>query len=345
MGLTHGNTSLGREGIGIAGWGIYTPKTFVEAAEIAAATGIPENVIREKFGVLRKPVPGPEDTTAFMGLAAAKEAVAKAGIDPAEIDVIIWNGAQHKDFPCWLAGLDIAEQLGAVNAWSFDMEAMCGSMMAGMETARSLMVANERYRNVLLVSGYRNGDLIHYGVPETSFMFDLGAGGAALLLKKGLGKNLLLGASFKGDGSFSRMCTVKTGGTAKWPMEPDDVEKLHFTIDDPDAFKKNLGEKTLPNFFAVIDESLELSGLNRKDIGYLAILHFKRSSHDLVLKELGVTEEKTTYLNAYGHIGQNDQVISIAEGLAAGKIKDGDNIVMVGAGLGFVWASAVVRWG
>lgn len=331
--------------IGIAGWGVYTPDTYMDSFAIAEASGIPEAVIREKFGVVRKPVPGPGDTTASMGLAAAREAIEMSGVNPADIDIIIWNGAQHKDFPCWLAGLDIADRLGAVNAWSFDMEAMCGSMMAGIETARSLMVANKRYHNVLLVSGYRNGDLIDYGVPETSFMFDLGAGGAALMLKKGLGKNLILGTAFKGDGSFSRMCTVKVGGTEKWPMDISDPAAMHFTIDEPEEFKRKLGETTMPNFFAVIDESLEIAGMSRKDIDYMAILHFKKSAHDYAMAELGVDPEKTSYLNMYGHIGQNDQVISLVEGLKAGKIKDGDNVVMVGAGLGFVWAAATIKWG
>ena len=79
--------------------------------------------------------------------------------------------------------------------------------------------------------------------------------------------------------------------------------------------------------------------------GYLAVLHFKKSAHEAVLAELGLSGERTTYLEDYGHIGQNDQLLSIDLGLSSGKIKDGDNIVLVGAGLGFVWAASVVRWG
>ena len=94
----------------------------------------------------------------------------------------------------------------------------------------------------------------------------------------------------------------------------------------------------MPNFYWVIRESLKRSDRTEKDIGYLAILHFKRSAHNAVLEELGVSEDRTTYLEDCGHLGQNDQVFSIELGLKAGKIKDGDTIVMVGAGLGFVWA-------
>ena len=333
------------EHIGVMGLGTYIPETRIDATEIARLTGIPVNVIRDKFGVDSKPVPGVKDTTSHMGIEASREAISDAGIDSSEIDIVIWNGAQHKDYMNWLAGLHVANEIGAVNAWSFDMEAMCGSMMAGMEVARSLMLTNKEYRTVLLVSGYRNGDMIDYSVGETSFMFDIGAGGAAMVLRKNLGNNEILGTAFNGDGSFSKDCIVKAGGSNSWPVQVKDIDNFHFEIDDVAEFKRKLGERTLPNFYKVIRESLTKAGLSQKDIDYLAILHFKRSTHDIILKELGLKNSQTTYLNDYGHIGQNDQVISIIEGLKEGQIKDGDNIVMVGAGIGFVWAAATIRWG
>lgn len=333
------------EHIGVMGLGTYIPETRIDAAEISELSGIPEKVIREKFGVDSKPIPGIRDTTSHMGIEAARSAISDADIEPTEIDIVIWNGAQHKDYVNWLAGLHVAEEIGAVNAWSFDMEAMCGSMMAGMEVARSLMIANSNYKTVLLVSGYRNGDMINYSVPETSFMFDIGAGGAAMVLRKNLGRNEILGTAFNGDGSFSKDCLVKVGGSSSWPIVEKDIGKFHFEIDHIDEFKKKLGERTLPNFYKVIRESLAKARLSQDDIDYLAILHFKRSTHDLILKELNLKDHQTTYLNEYGHIGQNDQVISIIEGLAEGQIKDGDHVVMVGAGIGFVWAAATLRWG
>ncbi len=327
------------------GLGKYIPDTIMSAVEIAQKTGIPEKVISDKFGIKQKTVPGQKDTTSSMGTAAAKDALADAKVAPEEIDLVLWNGAQHKDYICWLAGLKVAQEIGAVNAWSFDMEAMCGSMMAGIEVARSMMLANEDIRTVLLVSGYRNGDLIDYTVKETSFMFDLAAGGVAVVLRKGVNRNIVYGSAFKGDGSFSEDCTVKPGGTKNWPLKKNETDKIHFTVDNPDLFKKKLGEKTLPNFYYVINQALKKSGLSKKDIDYLALLHFKKSTHLEVLKELGLTEEQTTYLDNYGHAGQNDQILSIIEGLKNGKIKEGDNIVMVGAGLGFVWAATVIKWG
>lgn len=331
--------------VGIIGFGNWHPSHRVTAADLAAATGVPADVIALKFGVKSKPVAGPGETTAFMGLAAANRALAQAGVAGADVDLVIWCGAQHKDYPCWLAGLYVANQIGAKQAWSFDMEAMCGSMMVALDVAKSLMLTHPELDTVLLVSGYRNNDLIDPAVPATRFMLDIGSGGSALVLKKNAGRNAVLASAFRGDGSLSEMCIVPTLGAKAWPPSAEDVARAHFVVPDEEAFKAKLGEVTMPNFYAVIRESMRLSGLSESALDYLAILHFKRSAHDAVLAELGLRPEQSTYLDEYGHLGQNDQVLSLELGLRDGKIRDGSNIVFVGAGLGFVWAATVIRWG
>jgi 3-oxoacyl-[acyl-carrier-protein] synthase-3 len=331
--------------VGIIGLATWLPSTSMSAADIAKATGIPEDVIALKFGVKRKPISGPAETTASMGLAAARRALKDAGIQGSDIDLVIWCGAQHKDYPCWLAGLFVADQIGAKSAWSFDMEAMCGSMMAALDIAKSLVIARGDLETVLLVSGYRNNDLIDLTEPATRFMLDIGSGASALVLKKNAGRNAILASSFRGDGSFSEMCIVPTLGTHAWPPEPGDESRAHFMVPDEEAFKKKLNDLTLPNFYAVIRESLKRSGLPDQRIDYLAILHFKRSAHEAVLKELALGPANTTYLEDYGHLGQNDQVLSLELGLKAGKVRDGSIVVFVGAGLGFVWAATVIKWG
>lgn len=331
--------------VGIAGIGVYIPRQGMTASDLARATSVPEDVVALKFGIKEKPIANKDEPTSYLGLMAAKEALADAGTQPNEVDLLIWCGAQHKDYPCWLAGLYVANKLGANRAWSFDMEAMCGSMMAAIDVAKSLMVARDDLDTVLLVSGYRNNDLIDLSYPPTRFMMDIGSAGSACVLKKNLGRNVVLSSAFKGDGSLSEMCVVPTLGSKAWPPKPGDEMRAYFEVPDEQAFKAKLNEITMPNFYAVIRESMRKSGFKENDIDYLAILHFKRSAHLAVLQELGLREEQSTYLDEYGHLGQNDQLLSIKLGLETGKIKEGSKIVMVGAGLGFVWASTVVQWG
>lgn len=331
--------------VGIIGLGMYIPEKYMTYKDIAQITKLPEYVVKEKMGIIKKPIPDTYDTTSKMGIEAAKEAIKDAEIDPESIDVVIWNGAQHKDFPNWLAGVKVAHEIGAKNAWSFDMEAMCGSMIVGMEVAKSLILANDEIETVLLVSGYRNLDMINYNYKPTSFMFDIGAGGTAVVLKKNAGKNVILSSHSIVDGNFSEDVVIPVFGSKKWPPKKDDVNEFYFHIPNPEKFKEKLSEVTLKNFYEVIDKALEKSGYSRKNIDYLAILHFKRSAHLQVLEELGLTEEQTTYLENYGHIGQNDQIISIIEGLRNNKIKNQSLIVMVGAGVGWTWNAGVIRWG
>lgn len=333
------------EHVGIAGIGTYLPSKYLSANDLEKLTQIPSKVLVEKFGIAGKYMPSEKETTSFMGIMAAQQAIKDAQVDPSEIDVVIWNGAQHKDYPCWLASTKVAYEIGAKNAWAFDMEAMCGSMIIGLQVARSLMLSEQKINSVLLVSGYRNVDLVNHNYKNTSFMLDIGASGSAMVLKKNLGRNVLLGVSNVVDGSFAEDCIVPVGGTKKWPIQPQDLESYYFQIQNPDDFKNRLSEVTLKNFYFVIDNALQKSNLTRNDISYLAILHFKRSAHLEVLKELGLREDQTTYLEKYGHMGQNDQVFSIKEGLLTGKIKDGDIVVLVGAGVGWTWNAAVVRWG
>lgn len=331
--------------VGIVGMGTYLPKKYLTARDLSQLTGIDEKVIAEKFGVKGKYVPTEVETTSYMGIMAAKEALRAARIDPNDIDVVIWNGAQHKDYPCWLACTKVAHEIGANRAWAFDMEAMCGSMIVGLQVARSLMLAEKNVNTVLLVSGYRNVDLVNYAYKPTSFMFDIGASGAAVVLKKNCGENVLLGVSSIVDGSFAEDCIVPVGGTKRWPMKPEELTEYYFHLTDPESFKDRLSAVTLKNFYFVIDDALRKSGFSRKDISYLAILHFKRSAHFEVLAELGLREDQSFYLEEYGHMGQNDQVFSMMEGLKRGRIKDGDVVVLVGAGVGWTWNAAVVRWG
>ena len=109
--------------------------------------------------------------------------------------------------------------------------------------------------------------------------------------------------------------------------------------------KERLNEVSMNNWFTCIDESLRKSSLTREDLDYLGILHIKRSGHNAMLQELGLTEKQTIYLEEYGHIGQIDQILSLHLAEKQGKITSGDHVCLLAAGIGYVWASSIVRWG
>jgi len=213
--------------------------------------------------------------------------------------------------------------------------------------AKDMMIADDEIDTILIAGGYRNGDLLDYTDSNVSMMFNLGAGAGALILKKGMDRNLVLGTHIVADGSLARDAGVEIGGTVN-PFTAANIEEGYKSLRvlDPQHMKDKLKTVSVPNWYLCIDESLRKSGgLTRKDIGYLAILHFKRSQHDAMIAELGLTPEQTIYLEEYGHLGQVDQILSLALGLEQGKIEDGTLVTMIAAGIGYVWASTCIRWG
>ena len=177
-------------------------------------------------------------------------------------------------------------------------------------------------------------------------MYNLSAGGGAIILKKNYGKNLLLGSKIIADGSLSRTAGVEIGGIAK-PFTKDNIEEGYKSLRLLDAkkMKDRLNEVSMPNWYKCIDDSLAQAGLTRKDITYLDILHIKRSGHMSMLADLGLSEENSIYLEDYGHVGQIDQILSLELAIKQGKVKEGSVVCMIAAGIGYVWSANVIKWG
>lgn len=332
--------------VGILSTGIYIPANYMTAAEIAEKTGIPADVVEKKLGIKQKPIPGPEDHCVAMAINAAKRAIEKAAIDPNEIDLVIWAGDEYKEYYIWTASIKLQHEVGANRAWAFDVSLRCGTMIMALKVAKDMMIANEHIKTVLIASGYRNGDWIDYTNPRVSFMYNLGAGGAAVILRKDLGRNSLLEAAAVTDGSLSECVIIPAGGT-KEPITPEGLAEKRNYLDvfNSDFMKERLEEVSIPNFIGVVKESVAKSGYTVEDIDYLAILHMKYSAHKFMLEQLGLSEEQSIYLNDYGHIGQNDQILSLELALEQGKIKDGDLVVFVSAGIGYAWNAISIKWG
>lgn len=330
--------------MGIAGWASDVPSSFIGAHEIAARSGIPEKVIREKFGLNRKPVPGPEDHPNQMALRAAHRALSRAACRPDEVDLILCTTEEWKEYPLRTSGVQLAHALGAHRAWALDIQLRCGTTIAGMQVAQAMMRGDAALRTVLIAGGYRNGDLVDYANQRSRFLINLSAGGGALLLRRDQARNRILGTSVIVDGSFADDVIVPVGGTRR-PLAADNLEQFRLDVPDPAGMKARLDERSMANFLKVIDQALARAGRTRSEIGYLNILHMKRSAHATVLAALGLDESQTVYLADYGHMGQQDQPLSIELGLEQGRLNDGELMVMVAAGIGYAWAAAVVQWG
>jgi len=339
---------MSTQNVGIVGIGIYLPQSTMSAAEISTATkGVwSTQAIIDKLGIVQKTIPGKNDGTQEMGALAALDCLKNSDVKPEEIDVILCFGEEWKEYPLTTSALYIQDRIGAINAWGIDVQNRCCTSVAAMKMAKDMLVADDEINVILVCGGYRNGDFVDYTDKDMSMMYNLGTGGGAILLKKNANKNLLLGSHLIADGSISRTAGVEIGGTA-CPMTPENVAEGYKSLRlmDPQRMKDRLNEVSQKNWMTCIDQALRKSKLQRKDIGYLDILHIKRSGHLGMLKDLDLREDQSIYLENYGHIGQVDQILSLYLALKEGKVKDGTVVCMIAAGIGYVWAASIVVWG
>lgn len=332
--------------IGIAGIGTYFPQKIQKAEELVEATGIPLQVLQEKMGIVQRHVASEEDSISHMASEAAKAAIADAGIDPSEIKMVISHGSQYKDHIVWNSAGKIQHNIGAVNAFGYEMYALCAGAPIAMNIARSMMIADPALDTVLLAAASKENDLISLGNQRARFMMNFGAGGGAMILKRGMSKNLVLGASAITDGSLSETVMLTTEPEAIGDGSEINGEIVGMLdVRNADYMAERLGENSLPNFQRVIREAVEKSGHSLSEVKFLGITHMKRSFFDTIVESIGLKPQQAIYLDHYGHIQSIDQVLTLQLGLQQGKIKEGDLVVLAGAGTGYTWSAIALRWG
>jgi 3-oxoacyl-[acyl-carrier-protein] synthase-3 len=227
-----------------------------------------------------------------------------------------------------------------------DLHMRCVTTVASLKLTRDLMRADPDINTVLICGGYRIGDFIDLKNLRTSFLFNIGAGAGAMLLRKNWPRNHVLGSHLITDGSMSRHVVVPASGTVQFPTDEAREKGLFkFDLVEPEAMKSRLNEVSMDNWMLCVDQALEKSGYSRADLGFLNLNLIKPSAYRDMLARLGLTEEQGVYNSHIGHVGEQDTIINIIEGLRLGRLKDGDLMAMVGAGIGYVWGAACVRWG
>jgi 3-oxoacyl-[acyl-carrier-protein] synthase III len=336
--------------IGMIGTGIYLPKGRMTAKEISEKTkGVwTEEAIIEKLGIVEKVIPSESlsDGTQEMAALASLDAIKNAQIDPKSINLILSVAEEWKEYPLTTTALYIQDRIGAINAWGIDVQNRCGTTLSALKMAKDMMNSDPELNIVLIAGGYRNGDFIDYEDKNMSMMYNLGAGGGAILLKRNHKENRLLGFHIVADGSLARTAGVEIGGQIH-PITHENIDKAYQSLRlfDAKKMKDRLNEVSMDNWFHCIDQALNKSNLQREDIDFLNILHIKRSGHEAMLQALNLKEEQTIYLDHYGHIGQIDQILSLHLAIQNNRLKRGDHICMIAAGIGYVWSAGIIEWG
>jgi len=309
------------------------------AAEVAERSGIPEQVIVEKFGLRGKHIAEPDEHVSDLSVRAIERLLAETEVDVREIDVVMYYGSMWRDYPVWQVAPYIAHRVGATNAFAVEYANVSHGTSIALRIARDLLRAEQELKTVLLVAACRESYLLDYTNERSRFMFNFGDGAVAGLLRGDADRNEVLGAHTITNGAYSLQVKVPGGGS----VEPDGYRFLD--VQDPREMKGGLDQESLPNFLAAARGAAERSGLTLDQIDFVCPLHTKRSMFVALLSELGMREDQAVYLDDTGHMSGVDPLLALDRAVRENRVREGDAVLLLSAGTGYTWAATVVRWG
>jgi 3-oxoacyl-[acyl-carrier-protein] synthase-3 len=316
------------------------------AAEVAAASGIPEEVVVSKFGLRGKHVAAEDEHVSDLAVRAGARLLEEHGVDARSVGALVYYGSTWKDYPVWQAAPWIAHRLGCENAYAIEYDNVSMGTPVALRFARALLTAEPELGTVLIVAACRESYLLDYANERSRFMFNFGDGAVAGLLAADPGRNVLLGCHAITDGSFSLQVKVPAGGSVEPASHATvDARRHYLDVADPAEMKGGLDEVSLPNFVAAAEGALARSGATPADVSYLCGIHMKRSMHEAIAARLGVPLERAAYLDDTGHMSGVDPLLALDRAVRAGEVRDGDLVLLLAAGTGYTWAASTVRWG
>jgi 3-oxoacyl-[acyl-carrier-protein] synthase-3 len=292
---------------------------------ITARTGIKE----------RRILKGEGKGTSFMAIRAANDLIEKKNLDPKEIELVIVATATP-DMQAAATAAFVATEIGAVNAFGFDLEAACSSFLYGMSVA-ARYIESGKYTKVLLIGADKCSSMIDYTDRATCIIFGDGAG--AVLFEpneEGLG---LQDEYLRSDGAGREFLQAKVGGSS-YPFKADTFEKReHFVFQEGKTVFKN----AVFNMADVAERMLERNNLTKEDVTWLAAHQANKRIIEATANRIKLDSKKVMMnIQNYGNTTSATLPLLLAD--YEKQIKKGDTIIFAAFGGGFTWGSIYFKW-
>ena len=320
----------------MAGVGHYVPERVLTNAELERMFDTTDEWIVSRTGMRERHIARDDETTSDMGLIAARIALERAGLSPAEIPcVIVATVTPDYIFPATASVL--AAKLGISGAAAFDIEIACSGFIYGLTVAASL-VRSGVYRRVLLVGSEKLSSITNYEDRSTAVLFGDGAGAAVL---EAAAVNGFLSSHLGSDGSDPSLLFVPAGGTVT-PLTAAELEAKRNTM----VMKgREVFRFAVTKMIDATDAALAKANLSRNDIAYVIPHQANRRIIDAAAKQLDVLTDKVIItVDRFGNTSSASIPIALSETYGAGKLRDGDIIVFVGFGGGLSWGAVAWKW-
>lgn len=292
---------------------------------ITTRTGIKERRILKEEG----------KGTSFLAIKAAEDLIQKSNLDPKEIDLVIVCTATP-DMKAASTAAYTATQIGAVNAFSYDLEAACSSFLFGMSTAAAYIEAG-RYKKILLIGADKNSSFINYKDRATCIIF--GDGGGAVLFEPNT-ENLGLQDEILRSNGVGREFLQATYGGSAYPINENTFkEGKHYVFQDGKTVFKN----AVFNMADVTVRIMERNNLKNDDIQWLAAHQANKRIIDATANRIELEESKVMMnIEKYGNTTSATLPLLLSN--YESQLKKGDNIIFAAFGGGFTWGSIYFKW-
>jgi 3-oxoacyl-[acyl-carrier-protein] synthase III len=319
--------------------GRYLPEIEVSNDALRARfdAAFPEFVDKmEQSSGIRRRWHAPETaTTSDVALPAARQAIERAGLEPADIDLVI-VGTDSPDYVTPATSVVLQHKLGAVNAGTFDVGCACASFPTGLAAAAGIMATSGAIRHVLVVGVYLMHKLADPSDPMTFFYGD-GAGAAVLQRSDRPG---YIGAAFQADGAYHGYWGLYAGGTAE-PATEEAVSAGRTRVRMLQRYPPEINHEGWPRLVRKLAAS---HCFKPSDIDFVIFTQVRKPSIELVMQDLGLSLERThTVMEEWGYTGSACIPMALDDALEKGLIGEGALVVLVGSGVGYNQAAVALR--
>jgi 3-oxoacyl-[acyl-carrier-protein] synthase-3 len=322
---------------GIIGTGSYLPEKVITNKDLEKLVDTSDEWIITRTGIRERRIAEDNQATSDLGTIAAQRAIKDAGISAQDIDLIIAaTVTPDMSFPS--TACIIQNNIKAVNAAAFDIEAACSGFIYALTMANQF-IATGLYKNVLVVGAECLSRFTNWKDRNTCILFGDGAGAVVVSrVEQGYG---ILSQYLGADGSGGDLLDVKAGGS-RLPASAETIEdSLHYIhMDGSEVFKF-----AVRIMVTAAEEAIRLAGISKEDLDYLVPHQANIRIINGAAKRLNMSTEKVwVNLDKYGNMSGASVPVALDEAVRSRKIKKGDNICLVGFGGGLTWASAILKW-
>ncbi len=323
--------------VGVLGVGAYTPEKVLTNFDLEKLVETSDEWIVSRTGIEERRIASEEESTSNLAFEAAKNALEDAGVKAEELDLIIVATMTPDYFTPATAAL-VQHKLGATNAAAFDLSSACSGQVYSLVVA-SNFIATGAYKKVLVIGAEVLSKFIDFTDRNTCILF--GDGASAFVLGEVEEDYGIKSFHLAADGGGENSLLVPGGGSRK----PASKE----TVDDKDHFLKMNGREVFKFAVNAVPETtlktLEKIGLTVEDIDMVVPHQANYRIVSAAAKKLEMSEEKFYMnLNKYGNTSGASIGLALNEAYKNGKIKKGDNLILVGFGAGLSYASLMLRW-